>query len=536
MYTQKEINKALKLYERLGSMRKVIRVLGYPAKATLISWLAEKKQTGKVLPKNGMGRKSLLPVEEQKKAVKIYLYHGCNLALTRKELGISISSATIRRWRQRFFPGKAGDVRLSNSSTKRYSDNIKNQAVLAMRKKGRSVISVSREFGVSRQTLYAWERELTVAVRSEGGLQMVQRKKKEDSHVATEEESKLAKTLKKVADLERQVTFLAKESELLEQQIFQLKLQKDVLVKVAEVIKKDGGINLETLSNREKTRVIDALRNRYKLKELLLIFRISKSSYFYQRSALSQSDKYADLKEDLRVGFLKNKQCYGYRRMWGLLRRSGKVVSEKIVRKLMKEDGLCVRRPRKRKYSSYCGEISPEVPNVLERDFHASRPNEKWLTDITEFSIPSGKVYLSPIIDCLDGMPVAWTVGTSPSAELANTMLKQALSQLKPGEHPIIHSDRGGHYRWPEWIRITEQAGLCRSMSKKGCSPDNAACEGFFGRMKNEMFYGRSWDGVHLDTLIKRVHEYMHWYREERIKMSLGGRSPAEFRRAHGFT
>ena len=127
---------------------------------------------------------------------------------------------------------------------------------------------------MSRQTLYAWERELTVAVRSEGGLQMVQRKKKEDSQVATEEESKLAKTLKKVADLERQVTFLAKESELLEQQIFQLKLQKDVLVKVAEVIKKDGGINLETLSNREKTRVIDALRNRYKHIELLLIFRI----------------------------------------------------------------------------------------------------------------------------------------------------------------------------------------------------------------------------------------------------------------------
>lgn len=119
-----------------------------------------------------------MPVEEQKKAVKIYLYHGCNLALTRKELGISISSATIRKWRQRFFPRKAGDARLSNSSTKRYSDNIKNQAVLAMREKGRSIISVSREFGVSRQTLYAWERELAVAVTSEGGQQMVQRKKK----------------------------------------------------------------------------------------------------------------------------------------------------------------------------------------------------------------------------------------------------------------------------------------------------------------------------------------------------------------------
>lgn len=119
MYTQKEINKALKLYERLGSMRKVIRVLGYPAKATLISWLAEKKQTGKVLPKNGIGRKSLLPVEEQKKAVKIYLYHGCNLALTRKELGISISSATIRKWRQRFFPRKAISASLSLSALRK---------------------------------------------------------------------------------------------------------------------------------------------------------------------------------------------------------------------------------------------------------------------------------------------------------------------------------------------------------------------------------------------------------------------------------
>lgn len=222
---------------------------------------------------------------------------------------------------------------------------------------------------------------------------MVQRKKKEDSHVATEEESKLAKTLKKVADLERQVTFLANEAELLEQQIFQLKLQKDVLVKAAEVIKKDGGINLETLSNREKTRVIDALRNRYKLKELLLIFRISKSSYCYQRSALSKPDKYADLKEDLRHGFLKNKQCYGYRRMWSLLRRSGKVVSEKIVRKLMKEDGLCVRRPRKRKSwpdSAKCVGFWIEVSLVAFKS--TVKKDVPFMRDSTELSMPTLRI------------------------------------------------------------------------------------------------------------------------------------------------
>lgn len=535
MYSKKEIEKALKLYERLGSMRRVTFLLGYPSRKTLRGWLAEKRQTGKVLPKNGVGRKGSLPPKEQKKAAKIYLHHGGNRALTCKKLGISVCSRTLQRWCNRFFPKKK-KVCLSKARTEPYSTDIKNQAVLAMRQRGRTVISVAREFGVSRQTLYAWEQELAIPTSLEGEQRMVQRENKDALHVASAEKTKLDNALTKIADLERQVTFLASESELLQKQISQLKLQKDVLVKAAELIKKDGGINLEMMSNKEKSQVIDALRNQYKLKDLLQIIKISKSSYFYQRLALSKPDKHTDLKKEIRDGFLKNNQCYGYRRMWTLLRRSGKVVSEKVVRKLMKEEGLYVRLRRKKKYSSYCGEISPEVPNLLKRNFHASHPNEKWLTDITEFSIPAGKVYLSPIIDCLDGMPIAWTVGTSPTAELANTMLKQALTKLKPNEHPVIHTDRGGHYRWPEWIRITEQAGLHRSMSKKGCSPDNAACEGFFGRMKNEMFYGRSWDGVPLDDLIKRVHDYMQWYKEKRIKVSLGGLSPVEFRRVHGFT
>ena len=126
----------------------------------------------------------------------------------------------------------------------------------------------------------------------------------------------------------------------------------------------------------------------------------------------------------------------------------------------------------------------------MKRNFHASKPNQKWLTDITEFIIPSGKIYLSPIIDCFDGMVVSWTIGRSPSAELVNTMLDIAISKLKPEERPIVHSDRGSHYRWPGWIKRMKNAKLKRSMSKKGYSPDNSACEGFFGRLKNEMFYG----------------------------------------------
>lgn len=103
------------------------------------------------------------------------------------------------------------------------------------------------------------------------------------------------------------------------------------------------------------------------------------------------------------------------------------------------------------------------------------RINIKWLTGITEFAIPAGKVYRSPVIDCFDGMIVSWNVGTAPDSILVNKMLEVAISTLSPSEHPIVHTDRGSHYRWPGWIDRMNTAGLTRSMSKKGCSPDNAA-------------------------------------------------------------
>ena len=156
-------------------------------------------------------------------------------------------------------------------------------------------------------------------------------------------------------------------------------------------------------------------------------------------------------------------------------------------------EGLIAKRPTKRKYSSYKGEISEAPENLVARDFHADDPNLLWLTDITEFSIPAGKIYLSSIIDCFDGMCIAWSQSTSPNADLVSSMLDAAASKLHEGEHPIGHSDRGCHYRWPGWIERCERYGITRSMSKKGCSPDNSAMEGFFGRLKVEFFYGCDW-------------------------------------------
>src|SRR5665647_31424 len=108
----------------------------------------------------------------------------------------------------------------------------------------------------------------------------------------------------------------------------------------------------------------------------------------------------------------------------------------------MAEMHLVVISKKKRKYSSSQGENNPSAPNVIERDFHANAPNVKWLTDLTEFHIPAGKVYLSPIVDCFDGFLTSWAIGTSPDAELVNSMLDAATVCLMPDEHPIVHSDR----------------------------------------------------------------------------------------------
>lgn len=174
------------------------------------------------------------------------------------------------------------------------------------------------------------------------------------------------------------------------------------------------------------------------------------------------------------------------------------------------------------------------MDNIINRDFSANKPNEKWLTDVTEFAIPAGKVYLSPIVDCFDGMIVTWNISTTPDSNLVNTMLLNAINKLNVSETPLVHSDRGAHYRWPGWIKIMNEAGLTRSVSKKGCSPDNSACEGVFGRLKNEMFYNTDWTGVSISEFITILNNYINWYNESRIKKSLGYMSPMEYRRSLG--
>ena len=141
------------------------------------------------------------------------------------------------------------------------------------------------------------------------------------------------------------------------------------------------------------------------------------------------------------------------------LKKLGITISEKVILRIMREENLVVPFPKRKHFNSYMGELTPAVENLVNRDFHANKPNEKWPTDITEFSIPAGKVYLSPVIDCFDGLPISWAIHTRPTEDLANSSLLQAISTistLRKGEHPMIHTDRGGHYRWYKFLSFPQ--------------------------------------------------------------------------------
>lgn len=296
------------------------------------------------------------------------------------------------------------------------------------------------------------------------------------------------------------------------------------------------GISVLTLKNREKTQIVDALKDIYPVAELLCVLQLARSCYFYHKASQRLHDKYAEIRVAMGKIFEGNYRCYGYRRLHAMLREDNTCISEKVVRRLMAEEQLIVKRAGRRRYSSYCGEIGPAPENLLARNFRACRPNEKWLTDITEFQLPAGKVYLSPVIDCFDGKVVSWSIGPRPDAKLVNGMLDDAIDTLRENERPVIHSDRGGHYRWPGWLDRISASGLIRSMSRKGCSSDNAACEGFFGRVKNEMYYGRNWSTTTLEDFICFLDRYIRWYNEKRIKISLGAMSPVKYRQHLGIT
>jgi transposase InsO family protein/transposase-like protein len=511
MYSYEDRIRAVELFIKLGKRTgATIRQLGYPTKNSLKGWHQEYERRHD-LPVGYVCSRPRYSCEQKTRAVDHYLTHGRCIAATRNALGYP-GRGTLYTWLGELHPESRRRV-IGRAGSVPRPPELKRTAVLELCTRGGSAQAVAQKLGVTRWTLYNWKKQFA------GPEVPASMKRHKDLPAEPQPER---------AQLERRV-------ESLRRDIQRLQLEHDLLKKANEIVKKGLGVDLQLLTNREKTLLVDALKQTYALSDLLPALGLARSSYFYHRARLQLADKYAGVRRAIADIFELNHRCYGYRRIHAALSRQQVFISEKVVQRLMKQEQLIVAVTKRRRYGSYLGEIGPAPENLINRDFQAAAPNVKWLTDITEFQLPAGKVYLSPMIDCFDGLVVSWSIGTRPDAELVNSMLDAAVEKVVDSENrPVVHSDRGAHYRWPGWLTRIGNAKLIRSMSRKGCSPDNAACEGFFGRLKTELFYPRQWRSTTIEQFIQALDSYIRWYNAKRIKISLGSLSPLEYRESLG--
>ncbi|HGI3446460.1 TPA: IS3-like element IS861 family transposase, partial [Streptococcus agalactiae] len=220
---------------------------------------------------------------------------------------------------------------------------------------------------------------------------------------------------------------------------------------------------------------------------------------------------------------------YGYRRIYLELRNRGFVINHKRVQGLMKSMGLTARIRRKRKYASYKGEVGKKADNLIQRQFEGSKPYEKCYTDVTEFALPEGKLYLSPVLDGYNSEIIDFTLSRSPDLKQVQTMLERAFPAASYSE-TILHSDQGWQYQHKSYHQFLEDKGIRPSMSRKGNSPDNGMMESFFGILKSEMFYGLEKSYKSLDDLEQAITDYIFYYNNKRIKAKLKGLSPVQYR------
>lgn len=270
------------------------------------------------------------------------------------------------------------------------------------------------------------------------------------------------------------------------------------------------------------------LRHEFKLSLLLEIAELPRSTYYYYIKHMKDEDKYSEIRKQITDIFHENKGRYGYRRITMEMHNRGYVINHKTVLRLMNEEKIkCMVRIKK--YRSYKGEVGKVAPNLLERDFSTSAPNEKWVTDVTEFSLFGRKLYLSPILDLYSSYLVSYTISEHPALSLVLNMERQALSVLSRGAEPILHSDQGWQYQHKQYQKLLKDHGIKQSMSRKGNCLDNAVIENFFGLVKSELLYMKEFDSM--DQFKDELIEYLDYYNNRRIKAKLKGLPPAVHRK-----
>ncbi len=261
--------------------------------------------------------------------------------------------------------------------------------------------------------------------------------------------------------------------------------------------------------------VIYRHRSKYSISEMCRFFNVSRSGYYGYVSRMDISARDMPLAEKI---FECQKECgktYGYRRVHIWLERNGIYRNPKTILRVMQKYGLLsvIRRKRYRNY----GEYLHKYPNLLNRDFNAERPNQKWVTDISYIHTSQGVLYLSVIRDLFDNSIVAYKTGTEQNVNLVLSTIRAAKKKEKVTAELQLHSDQGFQYTSQAYFKLTQSYGIIPSMSRRGNPYDNAMAENFFSILKTECIYRMKLQTFDEARLV--IDEYINFYNNQRIQL-----------------
>ena len=290
---------------------------------------------------------------------------------------------------------------------------------------------------------------------------------------------------------------------------------------------------MRSATQGEKAAIVQELHKEgHKLNDLLGVIGLSRSTYYYE---LCRTDKVkernAELSSEISTIFNENRKRYGVRRVHHELLNRGFQVNHKRVQRIMNQLALFGKRP-KEKYHSYKGDVGKVADNIINRDFSTEKPLQKWTTDVSQFNLPWGKCYISPILDMNTNEIISYNLSTSPNMEQIRDMLNKAFERFPSVQGLVMHSDQGWQYQHAFYSGELQKHGIIQSMSRKGNCYDNCMMETFFGRLKNEMFYGFEKNYHSFEAFSKAIAEYIDYYNNSRIQAKTKWMPPSKFREA----
>ncbi|WP_272514439.1 IS3 family transposase [Bacillus cereus] len=421
-----------------------------------------------------------------------------------REMGrsLGISDTIILNWVNQY---KQNGLEAFLKRCTNYTQQFKLDVLNFMIENGMSLFETAAIFNIpAPSTISVWKKQLETQ-----GIDALQSKKKGRPSMKKDSNKQLKQPLAEGS------------VEGLEARIKQLEMENEYFKKVKCLSSKQGKI-----TKQDKAQVVYELRHKYSVKALVELATIPRSTYYDLVKKMNRPDVDADLKAEIKAIYEENEGRYGYRRIRDELTNRVQKVNHKKVQRIMKELGLkCV--VRMKKYKSYKGKVGRIAPNILERNFHTDAPNQKWVTDITEFKLFGEKLYVSPVLDLYNGEIITYTIGSRPTYSLVLDMLEKALERLPETHQLLMHSDQGWHYQMRQYVRTLESRAIVQSMSRKGNCYDNAVIENFFGIMKSEFLYIKEFENVEHFKI--ELEKYIDYYNTKRIKAKLK-MSPVQYR------